>query len=44
MQCCVEVEAGADLDDDPKQLLHLVTGRQQLVELLVHPAYQPTLA
>ena len=44
VQCCVEVEVGTDLDDDPQQLLHLVAGRQQLVELLVHPAYQPTLA
>ncbi len=45
MQCHVEVfQIGTDLDDDPQQLLHLVARRQQLVELLVHSAYQAALA
>ena len=38
-----EVEVRTDLDEDAEQLLHLVAARQQLVELLMHPANEPTL-
>src|SRR6516162_3428819 len=40
----VEIEAGTDFDEDMQQSLHLIARRQQLVELRVHPANQPTLA
>jgi hypothetical protein len=44
VKCCVEIQTCADLDEDVEQALHLVARRQQLVELLVHPANQLTLA
>lgn len=40
----IEIKVRADLDDHMEQLLHLIAGGQQLIELRMHPAYQPTLA
>ena len=40
MQRHVQVQIGADLDDDPHQLFHLVARCHQLVKLLMHPAHQ----
>src|SRR5262249_17325334 len=37
-------ERRADLDEHAQQMLHLIARRQQLIELLVHPANQPALA
>lgn len=36
----VQVQIGAELDDDPHQLFHLVARRDQLIELVVHLAHQ----
>src|SRR5271155_3719194 len=44
LQCCVEIKVCADLDDHTQQLLHLIARREQLIELLMHPAHQPMLA
>ena len=46
VQCCVQIQIGADLDHDPRQQPFRLIGEphKQLIELLVHPADQPALS
>ena len=40
MQRHIQVKLGADFDDDPNQLFHLVASCQQLIKLFVHSTHR----